>query len=86
MHALPGKGSLDFVSDALTDDRRFRSLCVVDDYSWETLAIVVDTSLSGTRVARELDTVIRQRGRPDIIISDNGTELTSHAILRWTQY
>jgi putative transposase len=77
--------SLDFVSDALADGRRFRSLCVVDDFSREALAIVVDTSLSGTRVARELDTVIRRRGCPKTIVSDNGTELTSHAILRWTQ-
>ena len=77
--------SLDFVSDALADGRRFRSLCVVDDFSREALAVVVDTSLSGVRVARELDTVIRRRGRPDTIVSDNGTELTSHAILRWTQ-
>lgn len=45
--------SLDFVSDARNDGRRFRSLCVVDDHSREALAIVVDTSLSGRRVARE---------------------------------
>jgi len=77
--------SLDFVSDALSDGRRFRALCVVDDHSREALAIVVDTSLSGQRVARELDAVIRRRGRPEMIVSDNGTELTSHAILGWCQ-
>jgi putative transposase len=77
--------SLDFVSDALSDGRRFRALCVVDDHSREALAIVVDTSLSGQRVARELDELIRRRGRPEIIVSDNGTELTSHAILKWCQ-
>lgn len=47
--------SLDFVSDTLSDDRRFRILCVIDDFSRECLATVVDTSLSGLRVARELD-------------------------------
>ncbi len=77
--------SLDFVSDTLTDSRRFRILTVVDDYSRECLCLVADTSLSGIRVARELDTVIAERGRPAMCVSDNGTELTSMAILRWSQ-
>lgn len=77
--------SLDFVSDALTDSRRFRTLCVVDDFTREALAIVVDVSLSGVRVARELDRLIELRGKPRMIVSDNGTELTSHAIFRWVQ-
>ena len=77
--------SLDFVSDTLTDSRRFRILTVVDDYSRECLCLVADTSLSGIRVARELDTIIAERGRPAMCVSDNGTELTSMAILRWTQ-
>lgn len=77
--------SLDFVSDAFTDSRRFRILCVVDDYTRECLALVADTSLSGVRVARELDGLIRRRGRPASIISDNGTELTSMAVLTWSQ-
>ena len=50
--------SLDFVSDALTDGRRFRILAVVDDYSRENLALVADTSLSGHRVVRELDRIV----------------------------
>ena len=50
--------SLDFVSDALTDGRRFRILAVVDDFSRENLVLVADTSLSGHRVARELDRII----------------------------
>jgi len=58
---------------------------VVDDYSRECLALVVDTSLSGQRVARELDAVIARRSRPATIVSDNGTEFTSMAILRWAQ-
>ena len=77
--------SLDFVSDALTDGRRFRILAVVDDFTRECLALVGDTSISGRRVARELDTVITARGRPRTVVSDNGTELTSMAILRWSQ-
>lgn len=77
--------SLDFVSDALTDGRRFRVLAIVDDFTRECLALVADTSLSGTRVARELDAVIARRGRPHLVVSDNGTELTSTAILTWQQ-
>lgn len=77
--------SLDFVSDALSDGRRFRILAVVDDFSRECLCLVADTSLSGARVCRELDAIIKVRGKPLIIVSDNGTELTSNAVLRWTQ-
>ncbi len=77
--------SLDFVSDALTDGRRFRILAVVDDFSRENLVLVADTSLSGQRIARELDRVIAERGMPTTIVSDNGTEFTSMAILQWVQ-
>jgi len=77
--------SLDFVSDVLADGRRFRVLVVVDDFTRECLALVADTSLSGRQVARELDGIIEYRGRPLMIVSDNGTELTSHAILRWQE-
>ena len=75
--------SLDFVSDQLTDGRRFRILTVIDNCTRECLALVADTSLSGRRVARELDEIVRQRGRPETIVSDNGTEYTSNAILEW---
>lgn len=75
--------SLDFVSDQLTDGRRFRILAVVDDCTRECLALIVDTSLSGMRVARELDRLMIERGRPRMIVSDNGSEFTSNAILSW---
>jgi putative transposase len=75
--------SLDFVSDQLTDGRRFRVLTVVDDCTRECLALVADTSLSGTRVARELDRLLIERGKPKMVVSDNGSELTSNAILTW---
>lgn len=75
--------SLDFVSDQLTDGRRFRVLTVVDDCTRECLALVADTSLSGARVARELDALIVARGKPAMIVSDNGSEFTSNAILTW---
>ena len=75
--------SLDFLSDALADGRRFRILAIVDDFTRECLALVADTSLPGLRVVRELDALIAGRGRPAMMVSDNGTELTSMAMLRW---
>jgi len=75
--------SLDFVSDQFTDCRRFRVLTVIDDCTRECIALVADTSLSGKRVARELSQLILQRGVPKMVVSDNGTEFTSNAILNW---
>ena len=63
--------------------RRFRVLNVVDDVTRECLAAVPDTSISGKRVVRELTELIAVRGKPGMIVSDNGTELTSNAILEW---
>ena len=77
--------SMDFVSDQLSDGRRFRIMTLVDDFTRECLALVADTSISGLRVSRELDKVIDERGRPAMCVSDNGTELTSMAILAWSQ-
>ena len=77
--------SLDFVSDQFTDGRRFRILTVVDDCTRECLTLLADTSLSGVRVIRELDRLIAERGKPKMIVSDNGTEFTSNAILTWAE-
>ena len=82
-HMADQRWNLDFVSDQMTDGRRFPILAVVDDCTRECLGLVVDTSLSGLRMARELDNIVRQRGRPVTIVSDNGTELTSNGILNW---
>jgi putative transposase len=75
--------ALDFVSDSFMDGRRFRILTVIDEYSRECLALVADTSISGHRLARELTCLIEERGAPQVIISDNGTEMTSKALLEW---
>jgi putative transposase len=82
--AVNQRWSLDFVSDTLVDGRRFRILCVVDDFSRECLGLIADTSLSGRRVARELDAIAAIRGYPATVLSDNGTELTSIAVLTWS--
>ncbi|SLN74194.1 Integrase core domain protein [Oceanibacterium hippocampi] len=67
----------------MVDGRRFRILCVIEDFSRECLATVVDNSIPGERVARELDAIAGQRGYPCMIVSDNGTELTANVMLRW---
>ena len=82
--ALPNqRWSLDFVHDQMATGRRFRVLNIVDDVTRECLAAVPDTSISGKRVARELTELIAMRGKPGTIVSDNGTELTSNAVLEW---
>ena len=75
--------SLDFVHDQFACGRRFRVLNVGDDVTRECLAAIPDTSISGRRVARELTALVERRGKPGMIVSDNGTELTSNAILKW---
>jgi putative transposase len=77
--------SLDFVADTLVSGRRFRILTLVDDFTRECLGLVADTSLTGLRVARELDRIAELRGYPGMIVSDDGTELTSNAIFAWQQ-
>ena len=77
--------SLDFMSDRLADGRKIRLLNIIDEFSRESLKIVVDTSLSGTRVVRELEELISSRGVPKFIVSDNGTEFTSVAVLKWSE-
>ena len=80
----PGeRWSLDFVSDTFAASRKFRILAVNDDCFRENLGLVADTSISGARVARDLDALIRLYGKPACIVSDNGTEFTSRAILKW---
>jgi putative transposase len=82
----PGeRWSMDFMSDSLADGRRYRLLCIVDDFSRECLAIEVDTSIGGERVARVLDR-LADRGRlPETIVVDNGPEFTSKALLTWAE-
>jgi putative transposase len=77
--------SLDFVHDQFAQGRRFRVLNVVDDVTRECLTAIPDTSISGRRVARELSSIIERRGKPALIVSDNGTEFTSNAMLAWAE-
>jgi len=71
------------MADTFGACRKFRILAVNDDCCRENLALIADTSISGARVARELDALVRIYGKPACIVSDNGTEFTSKAILKW---
>ena len=75
--------SLDIVSDTFGASRKFPMVAVNDDCCRENLCLVADTSISGVRVARELDALVRVYGKPTCIVSDNGTKFTSRAILKW---
>tara|TARA_B100000678_G_scaffold124610_1_gene104301 strand:+ start:623 stop:991 length:369 start_codon:yes stop_codon:yes gene_type:complete len=75
--------SLDFVRDQMASGRQFGVLSVVDDATRECLAAVLDTSISGRYVVRELTELIAQRAKPGMIGNDNGARLTSNAVLAW---
>ena len=75
--------SMDFISDALSEGRKFRSLNIVDDFNRECLAAEVDTSLTGTRVVRVLERLREQRGLPQILVTDNGPEFAGQALDVW---
>jgi len=77
--------SLDFMTDALTDGRRFRTLNVIDDYNRQVLGIEIDFSLPATRVVRLLERLIEQYGRPSQIRSDNGPEFISSTLSEWCE-
>jgi putative transposase len=75
--------TMDFVSDALSDGRCFRTLNLIDAFTRQCLAIETDTSLSGVRVVRVLDDVVARRGKPQVIQIDNGPEFRSKVLDLW---
>ena len=75
--------SMDFMPDQLANGRRFRVLNVVDDFSRECVLQIVDTSISGQRLARELDKL--NRPLPKTIVVDNGPEFTCKAMFFWAR-
>ena len=77
--------SIDFMSDALVDGRKFRVLNVIDDFNRESLAIEIDTSLPARRVIRVLERIIARRGKPTCIRTDNGPEFISHLLQEWCE-
>jgi len=75
--------ALDFVHDTLSNGRKLKLLTVIDTYTRESLKIEVDHSLNGEAVVRAFDEIIEQRGKPELILSDNGTEFTSNKVIHW---
>lgn len=75
--------SMDFVSDSRSDGRAFRVLTIVDDFTRESVAMEVGSSLTGEHVTAVLERLRFARGLPDRIVVDNGTEFTSKALDRW---
>lgn len=77
--------SMDFVSDALANGRRLKCLTIADDFSRESIDIVVDHGISGAYVIRVLDQAACFRGYPRAVRTDNGPEFTSRVFLAWTR-
>ena len=83
-NAINERWSMDFVADKLSDGRRIRVLTIEDNYSRLSLGTITDNSIGGARVIRELEQIMKVRGKPKIIISDNGTEFTCNAVIKWS--
>jgi len=75
--------ALDFVQDALWNGRKIRMLPIIDVFTRKCLGIIVDSSLNGKKVIKALEMLIEEYGAPREILSDNGSEFTSNAILKW---
>lgn len=75
--------SMDFVSDTLSSGRTFRCLTIVDEFSRESLAIFPSHSIPAVRVIEVLERLRQQRGLPEVIVTDNGSEFTSRAFDSW---
>lgn len=75
----------DFVQDRTKDRRSFRMLTIIDEYTRECLAIVTKRRLKSGDVLEALETLFIDRGPPDHIRSDNGSEFTAIAVRSWLE-
>ena len=78
--------SMDFMADTLFDGRKLRLLTIVDNFTRESLAIEPGQHFKGEQVAEVLSRLIRERGKPESIWVDNGTEFTSRAMDQWAYW
>jgi putative transposase len=75
--------SIDFVFDRIASGRAIKCLVIVDDATHEAVAVIAQHSIGGSQLTRMLDDVCARRGKPAVIRSDNGRELTGKAMLTW---
>lgn len=75
--------SMDFMSDALFNSRRFRTLNIIDDYSREAVWIEIGLSIGAMHMTDLLEWIIGERGKPKAIRTDNGPEFTSSVFTNW---
>jgi putative transposase len=78
------KWSMDFMSAKLIDGRWFRVLTLIDQFTRQCLALLADRALNGQQVALTLSQVVAERGTPESITADNGSEFASKAMDAWT--
>jgi putative transposase len=82
---INGSWSIDFMSDALWDGRRFRTFNVIDDFTREALAVEIDLNLPASRVIRTLERIAAWRGYPSKLRLDNGPEFVALALAEWAE-
>ena len=75
--------SIDFMSDSLFNGRKFRTLNVIDDYNREALWIEIGLSIGSKHLTDLLSWIVKERGKPRIIRTDNGPEFTSRIFTQW---
>ena len=71
------------MSDALYAGKRFRTFNVIDDFNRESLAIEIDTSITGKRLIRVFEKLKKERGLPNVLRTDNGPEFLSGDFVAW---
>lgn len=78
--------SMDFVSDQLTNGKRFRALTIVDVFSREALAIQVGKKLRGENVVEVCNALVARRGAPKRVFTDNGSEFSGRMFDLWAYH
>lgn len=79
--------AIDYQDDQTADGRRLRYLNVVDEFTREVLATHVARSITADKTVQVLEELVESRDvAPEFIRSDNGPELTSHALADWCRF